>query len=92
MTHLTRMLWDALCGGLLSVGLMRLAFALGASPAPDAPTGRTEPAGFLPALFRFDLYVTAEQLMLLQLMTSVVLIVAAAWAIARAASLAAYAR
>lgn len=77
-----RVLWDALCGGLLAVGLLRLTFAMGAASAPDLGSGRTEAAGFMPELFG-EFYVTGDQLMLMQVMAAAVIVLAGVWAIAR---------
>lgn len=83
MSQLTRLLWNALCGGILSVGMLRLMFALTAASAPDPGTGRTAAANFL----TLPLYLTDRQFTLLSLMTALVIALAVAWGIAKALSL-----
>lgn len=87
MNALARVLWDVLCGGLIAVGLMRLAFALDASPVSELSSGRTQQADFLGGLVGLDLYITDQQMMVLRLMTAMVVTLAALWGIARALSL-----
>ena len=83
MSQLTRLLWDALCGGILSVGLLRVMFALTAVSAPDPSSGRTAAANF----FQVSMYLTDRQFTLLSLMAAIVIALGVGWGIAKALSL-----
>lgn len=86
MPVIARTLWDALTGGLLAFALVRLLIALDAASVPDLLTGQTEQAGFLPQVFAAGFYVTEQQMMLMNVLAATILVVGAAWLVARSLS------